>query len=56
MCRSPCERFAFAQPGALPVQIRQKFVLVSWCGPEVKALKKAKMSVHKVGRTRPAEA
>lgn len=27
--------------------IRQKFVLVSWCGPEVKALKKAKMSVHK---------
>jgi hypothetical protein len=32
-----------------PLQIRQKFVLVSWCGPEVKALKKAKMSVHKVG-------
>jgi hypothetical protein len=28
--------------------IRQKFVLISWCGPEVKALKKAKMSVHKV--------
>jgi hypothetical protein len=28
--------------------IRQKFVLVTWCGPEVKALKKAKMSVHKV--------
>jgi hypothetical protein len=27
--------------------IRQKFVLVTWCGPEVKALKKAKMSVHK---------
>merc|ERR1711991_233994 len=27
--------------------IRQKFVLVSWCGPSVKALKKAKMSVHK---------
>merc|ERR1711964_618504 len=27
--------------------IRQKFVLVTWCGPGVKALKKAKMSVHK---------
>merc|ERR1712000_552676 len=27
--------------------IRQKFVLVTWCGPAVKALKKAKMSVHK---------
>lgn len=28
--------------------VRQKFVLVSWCGEGVKALKKAKMSVHKV--------
>merc|ERR1711991_326966 len=27
--------------------VRQKFVLVSWCGPNVKALKKARMSVHK---------
>lgn len=27
--------------------IRQKFVLVTWCGMAVKALKKAKMSVHK---------
>ena len=27
--------------------IRQKFCLISWCGTKVKALKKARMSVHK---------
>merc|ERR1711964_622413 len=32
--------------------IRQKFVLVTWCGPAVKALKKAKMSVHKAASRR----
>ncbi len=29
-----------------PQSTRSKFVLVSWCGPAVKVLRKAKLSVH----------
>merc|ERR1712072_1043941 len=34
---------------------RTKFVLISWCGPGVKALARAKMSVHKALSRRSSE-
>ncbi|KAI9202860.1 uncharacterized protein BJ171DRAFT_162676 [Polychytrium aggregatum] len=28
------------------LSLRQKFVLISWCGPQVKVMRKAKLAVH----------